>query len=252
MKKENISNALNNIDFDMVEDVYESTKVKKKKPKSLWLKWGAIAACLTIMIVAAGTVLPMMIDDPNTPPISTTAPKDEAGGVNGKVNVLEELTIIGDEYKFTDNEAVEYLSNAKEAIANDLKVSGINVSRLEIKEKGYSHIRTGDDGNSIAVNWRDYLAYDGDKLVAIIQVTKEETGIKHFILFGAQWFSHYNELMQQNSGVELVYIYIGDVEAFITPNNEVIPLMDVDISSTLEPNKDYYKFFKTQYNVYIP
>ena len=86
----------------------------------------------------------------------------------------------------------------------------------------------------------------------LIQVTKEETGIKHFILFGAQWFSRYNELMQQNSGVELVYIYIGDVEAFITPNNEVIPLMDVDISSTLEPNKEYYEFFKTQYNVYIP
>jgi len=42
------------------------------------------------------------------------------------------------------------------------------------------------------------------------------------------------------------------VEAFITPNNEVIPLMDVDISSTLEPNKEYYEFFKTQYNVYIP
>ena len=30
MKKENISDALNNIDFDMVEDVYESTKQKKK------------------------------------------------------------------------------------------------------------------------------------------------------------------------------------------------------------------------------
>ena len=249
--KKRIFNALTNIDFDMVEDVYENTKTKKKKTKSFWLKGGAIAACLTIMIVAAGTVLPT-IDDPNAPPISTNNPKDEVGGVNGKVNVFEELTIIGDEYKFTDNEIVEYLSNAKEAIMNDLKASGINVSRLTIKEKGYSHIRTGDDGNSIAVNWRDYLAYDGDKLVAIIQVTKEETGIKHFVLFGAQWFSHYNELMQQNSGVELVYIYIGDVEAFITPNNEVIPLMDVDISSTLEPNKEYYEFFKTQYNVYIP
>ena len=31
-QKENISNALNNIDFDMVEDVYESTKQKKEKP----------------------------------------------------------------------------------------------------------------------------------------------------------------------------------------------------------------------------
>ena len=50
MKKKNISDALNNIDFDMVEDVYESTKEKKKKQKSLWLKWGAFAACFLFVI----------------------------------------------------------------------------------------------------------------------------------------------------------------------------------------------------------
>ena len=37
MKKENISDALNNIDFDMVEDVYESTKAKKKSNKKILL-----------------------------------------------------------------------------------------------------------------------------------------------------------------------------------------------------------------------
>ena len=51
MKKENISNALNNIDFDMIEDVYESTKAKKKNTKSPWLKWGAIAACLSLVVM---------------------------------------------------------------------------------------------------------------------------------------------------------------------------------------------------------
>lgn len=52
MKKQNISDALNNIDFDMVEDVYEATKTRKKAPKSLWLKWGAVAACLCICLTA--------------------------------------------------------------------------------------------------------------------------------------------------------------------------------------------------------
>ena len=31
MKKKNLSDTLNNIDFDMVEDVYESAKAEKKK-----------------------------------------------------------------------------------------------------------------------------------------------------------------------------------------------------------------------------
>ena len=75
MKKENISEALNNIDFDMVEDVYENKNAKKKNSKNLWLKWRAApsalklttAACLTVMVIAAVTALPQTI----TPNIST-------------------------------------------------------------------------------------------------------------------------------------------------------------------------------------
>ena len=60
MKKKNISDALNNIDFDMVEDVYESTKQKKKSPKSLWSQWGAMAACLALMIIVTMAALPQL------------------------------------------------------------------------------------------------------------------------------------------------------------------------------------------------
>ena len=69
MKKENISNALNNIDFDMVEDAYESIKQKKKNQKTLWHKWVGLAACftLTIMIVAAVVEMPQ-----NIPPSVST------------------------------------------------------------------------------------------------------------------------------------------------------------------------------------
>ena len=67
MKKENISNALNNIDFDMVEDTYDSIKQKKKNQKTLWHKWVGLAACFAIMLMAAVVVVPMMFggDDPN-------------------------------------------------------------------------------------------------------------------------------------------------------------------------------------------
>ena len=67
MKKENISDALNNIDFDMIEDVYESTKEKKKKPKSSWLKWGAIAACLSLAV--AGGIFGNLFRSPDTPDV---------------------------------------------------------------------------------------------------------------------------------------------------------------------------------------
>ena len=67
MKKENISDALNNIDFDMIEDVYESTKAKKKKPKSSWLKWGAMAACLSLVVM--GGIFGNLFRSPNAPDV---------------------------------------------------------------------------------------------------------------------------------------------------------------------------------------
>ena len=67
MKKENISDALNNIDFDMVEDVYESTKQQKKSNKSLWLKWGAIAACLSLVVM--GGIFGNLFRSPNAPDV---------------------------------------------------------------------------------------------------------------------------------------------------------------------------------------
>ena len=67
MKKENISDALNNIDFDMIEDVYESTKAKKKKLKSSWIKWGAIAACLCLLVM--GGIFGNLFRSPNAPDV---------------------------------------------------------------------------------------------------------------------------------------------------------------------------------------
>ena len=75
MKKENISNALNNIDFDMVEDVYESAKSKKESNRNLWSKFWEIlaslklttAACLMVIMIAAVTALSQTM----TPNVST-------------------------------------------------------------------------------------------------------------------------------------------------------------------------------------
>ena len=46
MKKENISDALNNIDFDMVEDVYECTKTNMKSQRVYGLNGGQLLLAL--------------------------------------------------------------------------------------------------------------------------------------------------------------------------------------------------------------
>ena len=61
MKKEDISEALNDVDFDMVEDAYEKAEKKKKNP---WLKWGALAASLLLII---GAAIVFSMQQPNVP-----------------------------------------------------------------------------------------------------------------------------------------------------------------------------------------
>lgn len=232
--------AFGQIDPKMIESAepHETSQIKK----SHFIRWSAIAASFMFLILGS-FILKSLFTDSNF---------SEAGGLNGKINITEEIKITGKEYIISDYEATEYLNRVKNSITNDLNACGIHVSQIDIKKTGYSHVRTGDQGNSIAVNWYDYLAYSEEKLVAIIQITKDETGIHHFLMFGGDWFPEYTKILNQHKGTELVFLYIGDVEAFITPDNQVIPLIESDISSALEENQNYYEYFKTPYNVYIP
>ena len=55
MKKEHISDALNMLNDDIIE---ETNKVRANaKPTRKWVKWGAVAACLCLAVTIAIPVL---------------------------------------------------------------------------------------------------------------------------------------------------------------------------------------------------
>ena len=66
MKTPRIVNAVGHIDDDLVSGANRAKVVKK----NAWLKWGSIAACFAVMLMAAVVAVPMMFggDDP-VPPI---------------------------------------------------------------------------------------------------------------------------------------------------------------------------------------
>ena len=65
MKTQRIVNAVGHIDDDLVSGATRAKAVKK----NAWLKWGSIAACFAIMLMAAVVAVPMMFsgDDPISP-----------------------------------------------------------------------------------------------------------------------------------------------------------------------------------------
>lgn len=61
MKKEHISDALNMLNDDIIE---ETNKVRANaKPTRKWVKWGAVAACLCLLVAT----IPIFLNKPETP-----------------------------------------------------------------------------------------------------------------------------------------------------------------------------------------
>ena len=82
MKTPRIVNAVGHIDDDLVSGANRAQVVKKNP----WLKWGSIAACFAVMLMAVVAIAPMMfsVDDP-VPPIDNeyTYEKGYFYGVDG-------------------------------------------------------------------------------------------------------------------------------------------------------------------------
>ena len=65
MKKKEWNEGLNYLDPDLIEkhiEQKERLRQKNKKPKSVWLRFGAIAACF-LLIVSAVIVVPLLRED---------------------------------------------------------------------------------------------------------------------------------------------------------------------------------------------
>ena len=78
MKKKEWNEGLNHIDPDLVEKYVEQKdrlRQKNKKPKSVWLRFGAIAACF-LLIVSAVIVVPMLNDGDGNEIVDNVLPTD--------------------------------------------------------------------------------------------------------------------------------------------------------------------------------
>ena len=73
MKKKEWNEGLNYLDPDLVEkhiEQKERLRQKNKKPKGVWLRFGAIAACFAL-VISAVIVVPMFRDSGDNPIINS-------------------------------------------------------------------------------------------------------------------------------------------------------------------------------------
>ncbi len=109
MKIPRIANAIGHIDDDLVSGAAES----KKKKKNVWVKWGSLAACFAVLVVASVAVLPSLFEGSITHSGTDGRYKDyHIAGESEIVWPWEYLTVY-EKYTNVEIDGIEYLGKGR-------------------------------------------------------------------------------------------------------------------------------------------
>lgn len=111
MNMKHFSRAMSEVDSKYVE---EALNYKKKTKRNSWVKWGTMAACFTVVAVAAISVLPNYLNrqgvtPPNNPnEVITDHSNDDTPPVNSEIRISMSDIIINQVDGFTSADYVRY------------------------------------------------------------------------------------------------------------------------------------------------
>jgi len=212
-----------------------------------------------LLIYLSNEGVVVLSSETNGDPANVLENDNQNGGENiGGINIptlpaTNEIDLVGD--KITEEEAKQYFEETSASIISSLSASGVEADNIRISDTGYCHINyDGTAGKNLEIrqNFRDYLVYNGDRLVAIVTLTKDNGLLSSTPAFGGEWFDDYNEFLKQHEGQKLVYLYAGWMEIIIAPDNTCTNPMGLDVSEYLKGIEDPYKWFYNKAAVYTP
>ena len=112
MKTSRIANAVGYIDDDLITAAAES---KKKTKRSPWLKWGSIAACFALLVIAGTAILPSLFGGDGG---TTSKYKDFIQVGESAIIWPWEYQTVYEKYTELKIDGVEYLGRGREVSAS--------------------------------------------------------------------------------------------------------------------------------------
>lgn len=168
---------------------------------------------------AAEPTLTEPVPESVTAPVTVLPSDGYAGGEETAPISNDGFVYTGE--KISDAEAAVYFAENEGHIVGSLAASGVNTENARINDRGYCHMNLGA-APEVRLNFRDYLVYSGDTLIAILTLYKENGQLYCTPAFGGPWFADYAAFLEKHRGETLYYYYYGIQELILTPQNEVI------------------------------
>ncbi len=151
--------------------------------------------------------------------------------------------------------ADRYIAENKASIVEGLSMSGVPMSgNVTISDKGYTHLNLSGGGTwkELATDFRDYLIYNDDRLVAILTLWIENGVVHASPAFGGPWFNSFDQFLQQHKGEALAFVYVGMQEYVVTPRGEIINPLGLDARERFPDSGNYYTYLAYPENTYTP
>ena len=175
-------------------------KAEKEAPGRK-LRAGLYAAAL---LLAAGVLAAVIV--PRLNPSAREGTKTADGGLAGGVGDAANLSVaqivrrgIRTEGEvLSDEEGYAYVTQYKDALLDTLTVSGVKMSRPRFAEKGIGHLSIHSDGAVMKTNWREFLVYDGDEIVAVYTLYKENGLIHATPSWGSPSYADYSRFLAEH------------------------------------------------------
>lgn len=112
MKTPRIANAVGHIDDDLITEAAVSTKKTKRSP---WLKWGAVAACFAVLVIAGAAALPSLLGSDG----SLSGYKYTVSGSEADVEWPWEYKTNGEKYQTVNFNGREYVIKSLDHIGTE-------------------------------------------------------------------------------------------------------------------------------------
>ena len=163
--------------------------------------------------------------------------------------------------QLTDKQAKAYFKENLPWLQSALSASGVSADDLRVSERGYGHVFFENFANSgkqtpvcaIRQNFRDYPVWNGDELVAIVTLVKENGKIYATPAFGGAWFRDFGAFLNEHKGEKLLFLYFGGQTEFVlTPDGKVRNPQGMELVPDFGSITQPYAFFYCDEAVYVP
>lgn len=243
-----LNDAINMVDDDLISEAYSADYLKKKTEYKKILAFAAVFAFVTVAVSAiCGKYIYNSLGVEKVTEISTSL-------LFGGADITEKVTDENITYEgalLTESEIKEYLESKKYDIVGAVAAEyDMFDSVFRISTKGYGHVSLGGE-NRFPLDVIDFPVSVDGKIIAVVTIFRSgDESLRYDISTRGKFSKNLNNALEENDNSELAFFYVDlFTEVAVNRENKIYIIKGKE-SVSLDGGIDYYKLFKTEYNVF--